>query len=106
MERLNRLQHQATEKRSRTWMLPVWAMDLLWSIPALFLTRIPVFLNLMYSGTGLSLSDDAQNGQGAHGDNRVLVGCFQHVPGAGCRKIWDFDFTPLDYGRMASSQGN
>ena len=60
----------------------------------------------IYSGTGLSLSDDAQNGQGAHGDNRVLVGCFQHVPGAGCRKIWDFDFTPLDYGRMASSQGN
>lgn len=29
----------------------------------------------IYSGTGLSLPDDAQTGQGAHGSHRVFVGC-------------------------------
>ena len=50
MEGLNGLQRQIKNKKSRTWVMPAWAMDLLWSIPALFLMRIPVFLNLYILG--------------------------------------------------------
>lgn len=50
MERLNWLHKAADWKNSRTWMLPAWAADILWGIPAVFLMRIPVFLNLYILG--------------------------------------------------------
>ena len=49
MEGLNRPLRR-TENDAGRLALPAFAADLLWSVPALFLARIPVFLNLYILG--------------------------------------------------------
>lgn len=50
MERLGWLHRAESWRKNREWVLPGWVSDIVWGIPAMFLMRIPLFLNLYVLG--------------------------------------------------------